>query len=275
MTGRHERGLRVVLLHGFGAPGDDLVPLADESAAPPGTRWVFPAAPLQPPQLAGGRAWWMLDLERLERSIASGEPRDLSDEAPVGLAEARAHVTALVQSLMDEGLAPEPLVLGGFSQGAMLACDVALHLPRPPAALVLLSGAPITLATWMPLLPRLAGVPIFQSHGRADALLSFAAAEKLAERLRAAGADLEWVPFSGGHEIPRAVLSALASSAGRDQRVSITRHAGAEAPARCRRGLDLPRRPPPVDSASRGSAARAARSSPSHVRAAPARDCAC
>jgi phospholipase/carboxylesterase len=103
------------------------------------------------------------------------------------------------------------LILGGFSQGAMLACDVALHLPRPPAALVLLSGAPITLATWTPLLPRLAGVPTFQSHGRADALLSFAAAETLADRLRAAGARLEWVPFAGGHEIPRAVLSALAS----------------------------------------------------------------
>ncbi len=93
----------------------------------------------------------------------------------------------------------------------MLACDVALHLPRPPAALVLLSGAPITLESWTPLLPRLAGVPVFQSHGRADALLSFSAAETLAERLRAAGADLDWLAFSGGHEIPPAVLSGLGS----------------------------------------------------------------
>jgi phospholipase/carboxylesterase len=200
----------VVLLHGFGAPGDDLVPLAEVMGSP-GMRWVFPAAPLEPPQLAGGRAWWMLDLERLERSIASGQPRDLSDEAPVGMAEARAQVLALVQSLLDEEVAPEQLILGGFSQGAMLACDVALHLPRPPAALVLLSGAPITLETWTPLMSRLAGVPIFQSHGRADALLSFAAAETLAERLRAAGAELEWVPFAGGHEIPPPVLSGLRS----------------------------------------------------------------
>jgi phospholipase/carboxylesterase len=204
-------GRCVVLLHGFGAPGDDLVPLGQVMDVP-GARWVLPAAPLQPPMLAGGRAWWMLDLEKLERSIASGEPRDLSDEkSPLGMADARAHVLALLQSLFDEGVTPEKLVLGGFSQGAMLACDVALHLPKPPAALVLLSGAPIALETWTPLLPRLSGVPVFQSHGRADALLSFAAAEKLSERLRASGARLEWLPFAGGHEIPRQVLAALES----------------------------------------------------------------
>jgi phospholipase/carboxylesterase len=199
----------VVLLHGFGAPGDDLVALADYIGAPAGTRWVFPAATLQPPQLAGGRAWWMLDLDRLERSIASGQPRDLSDEDPVGLSDARAQVSSLMQVLADEGV--ERLVLGGFSQGAMLACDVALHLPRPPAALVLLSGAPLTLAAWTPLLPRLAGVPVFQSHGRADALLSFAAAERLRAHLADAGAVVDWVPFDGGHEIPPVVLARLGS----------------------------------------------------------------
>jgi phospholipase/carboxylesterase len=200
----------VILLHGFGAPGDDLVPLA-EVLDSPGTTWVFPAAPLQPPQLAGGRAWWMLDLERLERSIASGQPRDLSDETPVGMSEARAQVSALVQSLIDEGIAPERVVLGGFSQGAMLACDVALHLPRPPAALVLLSGAPIALDSWTPRLSQLDGVPVFQSHGRADALLSFSAAETLADRLRGAGADLQWLAFAGGHEIPPPVMTGLAA----------------------------------------------------------------
>jgi phospholipase/carboxylesterase len=193
----------VVLLHGFGAPGDDLVGLADYIDAPEGTRWVFPPAPLQPPQLAGGRAWWMLDLERLERAIATGHPRDLTDEDPVGLPDARKHVTAIVQSL------GAPLVLGGFSQGAMLACDVALHLPKPPAKLVLLSGAPIGLARWKPLLPRLAGVPVFQSHGRRDALLSYTGAERLRDELVAAGAQVEWVPFDGGHEIPPDVLDKL------------------------------------------------------------------
>ena len=36
----------VVLLHGFGAPGAALVPLAGALPVPDGTRFVFPAAPL-------------------------------------------------------------------------------------------------------------------------------------------------------------------------------------------------------------------------------------
>src|SRR5438552_18316161 len=54
----------IVLLHGFGAPGDDLVPLAEVFAhGLPGVRWVFPAAPLELPMGFGdARAWWMIDM---------------------------------------------------------------------------------------------------------------------------------------------------------------------------------------------------------------------
>ena len=40
------QGPLVLLLHGFGAPGDDLVPLADVLNVPAGTRFVFPEGPL-------------------------------------------------------------------------------------------------------------------------------------------------------------------------------------------------------------------------------------
>src|SRR4051812_23797063 len=53
-------GTAVVLLHGWGAPGDDLVPLA-RSFLRPGVRCFVPAAPL--PETGGGRAWWHLDAE--------------------------------------------------------------------------------------------------------------------------------------------------------------------------------------------------------------------
>jgi phospholipase/carboxylesterase len=61
----------------------------------------------------------------------------------------------------------------------------------------------------------LAGVPVFQSHGHEDALLSFAAAEKLGQTLRTAGADVEWLPFTGGHEIPPTVVARLGAFLGR------------------------------------------------------------
>jgi len=54
-----------------------------------------------------------------------------------------------------------------------------------------------------------AGLAIFQSHGRQDRELSFSAAESLHSDLSAAGAQITWVPFDGGHEIPLPVLRAL------------------------------------------------------------------
>jgi phospholipase/carboxylesterase len=66
----------VVLLHGWGAPGDDLVPLGQEIDAPRGTRYVFPEAPLSLQMGFGdSRAWWMLDLEKRQREIAAGRAR--------------------------------------------------------------------------------------------------------------------------------------------------------------------------------------------------------
>jgi phospholipase/carboxylesterase len=153
------------------------------------------------------RAWWLLDLEKLERELASGKPRDRSAEIPEGLLAARDHVSRLVDQLEARGA--ERIVLGGFSQGAMLALDVALHRERPPAALVLLSGTLLAESEWKPRMAKLAGVPVVQSHGRADPLLPFSIAETLRDQLRAAGADVEWCSFVGGHEIPRAALAAV------------------------------------------------------------------
>jgi predicted esterase len=74
-------GSAVVVLHGWGAPGDDLVPLA-EALARPGVRFFVPAAPL--PEMGGGRAWWHLDPNTprpMNRPAASSLPRRWSRRA--------------------------------------------------------------------------------------------------------------------------------------------------------------------------------------------------
>ena len=199
----------VVLLHGWGAPGDDLVPLWSEIDAPPGARFVFPEAPL-PLQMGIGdsRAWWMLDIERRQREIAAGRARDLSREVPKGLAEARAKVSALLDEL-ERRLGATQIVLGGFSQGAMLACDVALHSGKPLAGLVMLSGTLLAADEWTPLMPKRKGLKVFQSHGSVDPLLPSFMAEQLRDLLAQAGLSVEWIGFRGGHEIPGIVLDKL------------------------------------------------------------------
>ena len=196
----------VVLLHGFGAPGDDLVSLAEVIDAP--VRFVFPEAPLELGGLYGdSRAWWLLDLARLEDELRRGSPRDHRDEIPDGLVAARTQVMRLLEQV-ESRLPSERLVLGGFSQGAMLSLDIALHRDTPPAGLILMRGTLLASSEWEPRMPKLAGVPVLQSHGRADGLLPFGIAEVLRDKLVAAGARVDWHDFVGGHEIPMAVLAA-------------------------------------------------------------------
>ncbi|HET7506222.1 MAG TPA: hypothetical protein VFK02_34620 [Kofleriaceae bacterium] len=207
IVGRPDATATCVLFHGFGAPGHDLVPLAEEIAAP--VRFVFPEAPIVLGGMYGdSRAWWPLDLARFEDELRRGVLRDRRDEIPEGLAEARAQVIQMIDELSARfSIAANQLVLGGFSQGAMLALDVALHRPAPPACLLLMSATLLAESVWVPKMPSLAGVPVLLSHGRDDALLPFSIAEQLRDRLVAAGARVDWQPFEGGHEIPRSVLA--------------------------------------------------------------------
>ncbi|HEY3501006.1 MAG TPA: hypothetical protein VGK73_40210 [Polyangiaceae bacterium] len=204
----------LVLCHGFGAPGTDLVPLFRALRVEPEVRFVFPMAPLvldprAPAELAP-RAWWMIDMSRLTSARSEADMIALAKETPSGLAAAREALGGMLEALEHELSAPpERVVLGGFSQGAMLACDATLRAERPPAGLVLLSGAPICEPDWRELAPRRTGMRVLQSHGRADPILPYAGAEWLKELLQAGGLDVEFVPFAGGHGIPDSVLERL------------------------------------------------------------------
>jgi phospholipase/carboxylesterase len=204
----------LVLMHGFGAPGTDLVPLFRALRVAPEVRFVFPAAPLvldpRAPAGSAPRAWWMIDMLRLQTMRTGPQALELARETPAGLAAAREAVNAMLAALATELNAPlERVVLGGFSQGAMLACDVALRAERAPAGLVLLSGAPICEQDWRGLAPKRSGLRVLQSHGRADPVLPFVGAEWLCELLREGGLAVDFVPFSGGHGIPDGVLDRL------------------------------------------------------------------
>ena len=176
----------VVLLHGFGAPGDDLVPLWRVLDVPKETRFVFPAAPLSLNMGFGdSRAWWMLDMERLAQKRAEGNWAQLVKEVPNGLSVAREKVVGLLNTVKKElRVASEELLLGGFSQGAMLACDTVLRTDHPFAGLVLLSGSLIAKDEWASLMGGRKGLPVFQSHGTDDPLLSPVVAQELRDMLR-------------------------------------------------------------------------------------------
>lgn len=205
------KGPLVMLLHGFGAPGDDLVPLAEVVDVPAGTRWLFPEGPLSLNMGFGNsRAWWIIDFARIQEDRAAGRIRDLSIETPNGLALARERLLVLLKDLPRQlPIDYKRTVIGGFSQGAMLTCDAVLQTNYPFAGLVQLSGNLLAQTVWSPLMPKRKGLPVFQSHGTHDDILPHIGAERLRDALSQAGLAVEWHSFRGGHEIPEPVLRRL------------------------------------------------------------------
>jgi phospholipase/carboxylesterase len=201
-----QEALAVVCLHGYGADMRDLAPLAPEIPASRPIRWIFPDAPETLDW--GGRAWFPIDVAAFEEAQRTGRPRDLSKEEPAGLAESRAELQGLLSEL---AVPPERLVLMGFSQGSMLAVDLAARAAEAPAGVVILSGTLVDRAGLAALAPAKKGLPFFQSHGSADPILGFAQALALEKTLAAAG----WVGrlrrFEGGHAIPPEIVAELGS----------------------------------------------------------------
>ena len=198
----------VLLLHGFQMQPRDLSPFAHSLRAP--AWFLFPEAPLAADgDVEGGRAWWHIDAKKRDQVLLNG-PRDFAEQHPPDLPSARARLVSLVEALGPR-IGSRPLVLGGFSQGAMLTCDTVLRSTFPLSAMLLLSGSRIAFDEWGSLLPngRVRGLPTLVAHGKEDVDLAFAAGTALRDCPVSAGAEVTWQPFEQGHEIPLVVWRTL------------------------------------------------------------------
>jgi len=221
VKGPAQPSLAVVLCHGFGAPGSDLVSLAEElarlqPALADKAAFVFPEAPLALEEYGpDSRAWWRLDMARLQ-SLGMGASEAVMEarreEIPEGLPEARRHLMALLSELSLQWKLPlGRFVLGGFSQGAMLTTDVTFRLEEPPAALALFSGTLIHRKEWTRRAAVRRGLKVLASHGRQDPILPFQETLLLLDLLRNAGLDVEFIPFEGPHTIALPALVRFAA----------------------------------------------------------------
>jgi predicted esterase len=156
----------------------------------------------------GLRSWWPIDDVQRNQRLALGAS-DLHAVDPSGREHARAEVHAAAQAL--RARAPGlPLVVAGFSQGAMLALDSVFQEPHLSVdALALWSASRLAFEQWRPALQRLRGVRVELRHGHADDNIAIDAAQALRDALVEGGADVRWIPFDGGHEIPLGAWTGL------------------------------------------------------------------
>lgn len=204
----------VILNHGFGASGDDLADLApmliQESEAIAGAcRFVFPEAPvdLASVGMPGGRAWWPINMAKLAEMNQTRNYSELTLLKPPGMDSAAKGLMTSVRSMLQEwNLNERQLVLGGFSQGAMVSTHVTLENRLQPAMLALFSGTLLNSEEWQLLAAAHPGCPVFQSHGYQDPILPFHPSEELRDMLQNAGFDVEFQAFHGPHTIPMSAL---------------------------------------------------------------------
>ena len=195
--GDRASGPVLVLLHGYGSAPETFLGLAQRTDLPRGTQLILPRAPHP---VANGASWWPLpsDVNRITR------------ERLPGMDEARARVSALLDHVARD-MPQRPIVLGGFSQGAMVSLDVALHDAAPLAGLVLMSGTMIDEPETRAQLSSRRGLRVFLSHGREDPVLPYSEDLRLAEAMRASGLDVSFAPFEGGHVVtPRVSMEVAA-----------------------------------------------------------------
>jgi predicted esterase len=184
----------LVLLHGrWYAPSSmsELVELLDL----PGLACVTPAAP--------DRCWYP---ERFMDPRAANEPR---------LSRAITQVHDTLDQLAAEGVAPERTILGGFSQGACVACEALAQRPRPLAALVVLCGGLMGAGEdelVKPFDAALEGLPVLLTVTEQDTWIPVERVERTAAILSAAGARVDMrVHPPAPHEVHPEEVDALRS----------------------------------------------------------------
>lgn len=185
----------VVLVHGLGASGHDLIDLAPEwGIAVPHAAFAAPDAPEPYPGAPFGRQWF-----------------DVGDRAPArmqaGVAVAAEALLGFVDAeLARLGLAADRVALMGFSQGAMTVLQAGLRRAAPPRAILAFSGA--LLCPVPP--PQPAGWPqVLLVHGELDEVVPAARSREAERALRAAGVPVESLyPPRLDHGLDAAGLSA-------------------------------------------------------------------
>jgi phospholipase/carboxylesterase len=183
----------LVLMHGRGVDERDLLPLLNLIDPERRLLGICPGGPItdQPP---GGRHWYVIE------RVGHPEPRSFhaSYERLGGF---------LGRLLSEHGVEWERTLLGGFSQGTVMAFALGLGEGRPrPAGILALSGFIPSVEGWSPDPELAAGLPVFLAHGVHDPIISIDFALSARETLERLGADLIYHETPAGHAIDPRLL---------------------------------------------------------------------
>lgn len=180
-------------MHGYGSNRQDMAGLADAFQLPIRTLVIDAPHTLEHLGMVGGRAWF-----------------NLSQTADGSLTYAKGEAIAAIETLesflaswMSEHLDPNtPLVVGGFSQGAMMSHSLLLRGNTPLSAILGLSARDMVKDLGItPQTAQTKATPVFMSHGTADIVIPISFARSLKDFYEQTDAKLTYHEYPMAHEI--------------------------------------------------------------------------
>ncbi len=187
----------MIWLHGLGANGRDFASIVQQLHLPDTLplRFIFPNAPFKNITVNNGarmRAWFDINsMNHLERRIDHE-----------GIADSVKSVNEFIENEKNNGVLTEKIFIGGFSQGAVIALETALHYPSPLGGAIALSG-------FLPNADKIIqsrssankNIPIFLAHGTEDDIVPYMLGQTVAVALQENNLPVAWHSYPMPHSV--------------------------------------------------------------------------
>ncbi len=192
----------IIWMHGLGADGSDFPPTIPYLKLPKelAVRFLFPNAPEQAVTINGGmvmRSWYDILSMNIGREISEAQLQTSVDD-----------ISDIVTQQIESGIAPERILLVGFSQGGAVAYETGLSYPAN-------LGGVAAMSTYLPRpveqIKSLASpsMPLLSLHGEYDDVVPLALGESAVMQLKQKGYQPDWQTFKMAHEVSVESLAVL------------------------------------------------------------------
>ena len=186
----------IIWMHGLGASAHDFADMP-RIISRPGTRWVFPNAPVRPVTLNNG--WKMpswFDIRYL-----AGES-DGERECPIEAQESSDIISKLIEAEHSRGVPYNRIILIGFSQGGAMSLYTGCRFHQKIAGMICLSGYLIFPEIHMEAsTPANRDTPILVCHGIRDDMVPFSAGQRTVDFLTENGWSVDFEQYPMFHEV--------------------------------------------------------------------------
>ncbi len=199
----------IIWMHGLGASAHDFVDMP-RLITRPGTRWIFPNAPIRPVTLNNG--WKMPSWFDIRYLAGQSEGER---ECPMEAQESSEIIAEIIAKEHNQGIPYERIVLVGFSQGGAMSLYTGCRFPHRIAGMVCLSGYLLFPEKHLEACSESnRETPILLCHGIRDDMVPFTAGEQSVAFLREHGWPIEFESYPMFHEVCMAEINRVGTFLG-------------------------------------------------------------